>query len=610
MSKIKKLPETVIRHIAAGEVVERPASVLKELLENSLDAGARHVTVEWENAGRTKLRVTDDGSGMSPEDARLAVERHATSKISSIGDMDQIHTYGFRGEALPSIAAVSQFQLLTREPHTREGWNISINGGKIVREGPIGTPVGTTILIENLFFNTPARAKFLKSDATERGLLLRTIEDISLCALSVGFHVIADGKEILTIPPVPDGETPSAGVKARLAALWPDLFEKVEKPDDLLRAVSREGQPMKAWGWVSDIHTSQTSTRFQRLFINGRVVLNRRISHSIYEAYRGGLMVGRHPLAVLFLDIDPQYVDVNVHPSKREVRLSKENEVYGFVYHAVKESLTGSVSMPSVQTGTAPRSSTDAPAGLFQTPFQNLPPSSVRPEETEAALRLQTPVTPDRNRPECVDRPETRAEAPRPLDPESFRQMAPQALLQIDNTYILSRWGDELLIFDQHAVAERILYEKLSSAAKEKEAPRQNLLLPWTWELSPQAAAIVTDHLDDFRKMGYDIDPFGPRAFRIGAVPASLGDSPKVRQLLEGLVDDLLNESIPHGWEPILIRAACRGSIKANEPLQGPEMNRLLQELQQCRMPWSCPHGRPTFLRLSSEELARHFRRI
>ncbi|MBI4397471.1 MAG: DNA mismatch repair endonuclease MutL, partial [Elusimicrobia bacterium] len=332
---VHKLPEDLISRIAAGEVVERPAAVLKELLENAVDAGAKRISVEWNGAGRERIRVTDDGCGMTPEDARLALERHATSKISVFDDLEKIGTFGFRGEALPSIAAVSRFQLITRPTGAKEGWSIAMEGGKVLREGPAGAPAGTTVLVEDLFFSTPARRKFLKSDATEKGLLFRTLEDLALSSRGIHFQVSSEKKDVLSLHPSRENIPPVEGLLERLQSLWGKDRLGALKP------VSQSGRFMNVWGWVSDIHSHQAGARTQRLLINNRPVVHRRITHALYEAYRGSLPSGRHPLAVLFLEVDPSLVDVNVHPAKREIRLSHEEEIYGFILQSLRSALSG-----------------------------------------------------------------------------------------------------------------------------------------------------------------------------------------------------------------------------------------------------------------------------
>jgi DNA mismatch repair protein MutL len=595
MPAVRKLPEEIIRRIAAGEVVERPASVLKELVENALDAGARAVTVEWQDAGRQRIRVTDDGHGMAPADARAALQRHATSKITSLDDLDAIATYGFRGEALPSIAAVTRFRLTTRPADAPEAWFIAGEGGKILEEGPCGAPAGTAVLVEDLFFNTPARNKFLKSDATERGLLLRTAEDAALSAGAVEFHAVSEGREVITLRRPRPEWPPLDALGQRLKALWSGHRLEGLKP------VDQAGRFLTVRGWVSDVHSHQSTARFQRLFVNNRVFVSRRLVHAVYDGYRGGLPTGRHPVAVLFLEIAPGAVDVNVHPSKREVRFSNENEVYGFVLSAVQSALAGGVRMPAVHgSWSAPA----APATALAEPRASYgrPGPPTRPEIRARVSVPADPVFP----PAAAAGPE---ESSGPMDRKAFRQARVQAFHQLDRTYILARLDQEALIFDQHAAAERVLYERLSDAAASARPHRQALLLPWVWETTPEAAALISDTLDQFARLGFGLEAFGARSFRVNAVPGALPESTPWRDFLDGLAEDLATGTIPRGWEALLTRAACRGSVKAGQSLEVPEMERVIRDLQSCAQPWSCPHGRPTFLRLLPGDLAKRFRR-
>jgi DNA mismatch repair protein MutL len=592
MPPVRKLPEELIRHIAAGEVVERPASALKELIENSLDAGARRIVVSWEDAGRKSLRVADDGCGMSPEDARLALERHATSKISALDDLSAIGTFGFRGEALPSLSAVSRFQLVTRAAQAGEAWSIQIEGGKVLREGPAGAPGGTTVLMEDLFFNTPARLKFLKSEPTEKALLLRVVEDAAFSARGVAFQVHSNKREVLNLRAAPAGMASVDALRERLGEAW-----GADKAASL-KPVSAEGKFMTVWGLLSDLHAHQPTARLQRFYINGRPVTHRRLTHALYDAYKGRLFTGRHPAAALFLEVNPALVDVNVHPAKREVRLSNEGEMHDFLSRALQDALAGAVRMPSAFQAPA------TPPSFYPPPAAGARPSWA---ESRAAYEVQSP--PPGATAALLPALEVKSEGDAPLPLGLFREAFIEPLAQFENTYILARHADAFLIFDQHAAAERALYERLRDAAEGGEPVRQALLLPWVWEVSPEAAALIQGRLEDFRRLGYDLEPFGSQAYRVKAVPGLLGDSARVKELLEGLVGDMLADKIPRDWDALLVRTACRGSVRAGDVLQAPQMKQVIKDLQSCRSPWSCPHGRPTFLRLDPADLSRRFRR-
>jgi DNA mismatch repair protein MutL len=583
LGKVHQLPEDIVRGIAAGEVVERPAAVLKELIENSLDAGAARLDIEIRDAGRTRLRVTDDGCGLSPEDARLALERHATSKITTLADLDRVRTYGFRGEALPSIAAVSRFELLTRPAESTGGWRIAVEGGRPVAEGPAGAPVGTTVTVADLFFNTPARLKFLKSDATERAQLLRVAEDAALAAPGAAWRVSAEGRDLWSLP----ASAPGAD-RDRLAALWG------EERADALKPLNAEQKYASVRGWVSDVHSPQATARYQRLFINQRPVTNRRLLHALYDGYRGRLLVGRHPAAVLFLEIDPALVDVNVHPAKREVRLSHEEELHGLVSRAVREALEHSAT---------PRAVFAFSAAQTAVPDAAPPPSAIAPSPTFRAAEFGAVYRPLDAGPAA----ERAAGAPLPLD--EFRAARFEPLSQLYATYILARVDDRWFVFDQHAAAERVLYEALRRRNEAGAPARQPLLIPWVWEPSPEAAALLTERRGEWDALGFDLEPFGGGALRVRAVPAALPEH-LVRAVLEGLVEDMLQGRLARGVDAVLVRAACRGSVKAGDSLALPEMDRVIAQLQSVEHPWTCPHGRPTFLQLASEDLAKRFHRV
>lgn len=604
MARVLKLSEDIIRGIAAGEVVERPASVLKELIENALDAGARRIDAEWRDAGRKRLRVSDDGEGMAPADARLALERHATSKIRDLNDLDRVGTFGFRGEALPSIMAVSRFELLTRTAEASQAWAIRAEAGQVTFDGPAGAPLGTSVTADDLFFAVPARLKFLKSDATERALLFRAVEDASLAAPAVSFRVLSEGKEALSLPALAGGD---ADMLERLESLWGADRAKVLKP------VDESGKFIRVRGWVSDLNSPQSTARYQRFFVNRRAVTSRRLLHALYDGYRGRLMVGRHPAALLFLELDPTLVDVNVHPAKREVRLSHESEAHDFLSRAVQNALGRSVQARAVFASNAP-SPLSVPSDPlpwdkgYDEPRTGRSPSAA---ETQNAFSLQRPLIGDLNQESARSAPvQDGPLTGEGLPLEAFRAGRFEPVAQLYATYILARLESQFFLFDQHAAAERVLYEVLSAKAAQGTPAKQVLLLPWVWEPSPETSAVIQAHHSDFENLGFTLEPFGGNAWRVMAVPAPLGDGQKVRSLLEGLADDLLTGRIPRGWDALVTRAACRGSVKAGDPLSVSEMGHLIRELQSAPRPWTCPHGRPSFLRFSDQELAKRFHRV
>ena len=587
MGKIQKLPESLIRLIAAGEVVERPASVLKELLENSLDAGAKRIHVDLWGAGRQRIRVSDDGHGMTPEDAQAALERHATSKLKTFDDLYALATFGFRGEALPSIAAVSRLELCTRTPDADTGWRIALEGGRVVTSQAAGHPAGTTIDVQDLFFNTPARAKFLKRDSTERSHLLKVIQEIALAHPTVGFEATVDGKEALSLAQARD-------LKSRLFDLWgASLAERVVPMDVAIG-------PVKVRGYVNDIPAHHPTKSFQILFVNQRPVQQRMLVHAIYEAYHEWLPVGRHPVFALFIDIEPALVDVNAHPTKREVRFSDERAVYDVLFSKIRELFKKNSSIPVVSEPPFLKNH------LY--PQRVAMPSAV---ESQVALFAQAPspvedfIVADRAQ---YSEPLTSAlshEARGRLNPESLRIIG-----QFNRLYLLVEQEDELLLIDQHAAAERVLYEKFLNSKEGVE--RQRLLEPYLWHLTPAQAQVVDAALPDLEQLGFGLEAFGGGAFALKEWPAALPELKHAKKFLDLLIESLQQETAngeEHARHERVAMAACRAAIKANDPLASEEMRHLLKELSACQRPMTCPHGRPTHIRLPLAELHRRFKR-
>ncbi len=597
--KVHKLPESLIRLIAAGEVIERPASVVKELVENSLDAGATQITIEIWGAGRTNIRVTDNGEGMTREDAELALDRHATSKLSNLDDLHKIMTFGFRGEALPSIAAVSRLELTTCTVEEPDGFKIKLEGGKVLASTMIGAPKGTTINVADLFFNTPARSKFLKRDSTERSHILRTLQELALAHPQTGFDVTLEGKSTMNLPQGSD-------IRLRLIDLWGS-----ETVSSLLWFEFDEGA-VSGRGFINKVPAHSASRNTQYLFVNGRPVQQRALQHAIYEAYHEWLPIGRHPVFALFIEVDPAIVDVNVHPTKREVRFSKERMLYDLLYARIRKMFevhhttplapSGDRARPTVPYGTGePRVKGDvyAAADLFQQPSKE----TVIAEPLTPAL---SPLTPQSSS-ESVNDPV--AEAGR----GSITDAAPIRILgQFNEVYVLAEQGNELLIIDQHAAGERVMYEKLLKRALKPKTASQPLLTPYIWELANDQAVLIEDLLPDLRKLGFEIESFGGKSFALKALPADFPEMRQVKRFLDGFLDSIQTES-SHAEETArhaaVARAACRAAVKANDYLALEEMSQLLKELAACERPMTCPHGRPTHIRLPLAELHRKFRR-
>lgn len=579
MGKILKLPESLIRLIAAGEVIERPASVVKELVENSLDAGATSLSIDLSSAGRTRIRVSDDGIGMTREDAEMALDRHATSKLHDFNDLQRISTFGFRGEALPSIAAVSRLELSTRPEGADQGWVLRLEGGKLLSAKATGMPWGTAVDVQDLFFNTPARAKFLKRDSTERSQILKTLQEMALAHPAVRFEVVMDEKTILSL-------APSRELGGRISDLW-----GLSVAEHLV-AVDVSRGPCTIHGFVNAIPAHHPTKAYQVLFVNQRPVFQRMLNHAVYEAYREWLPVGRHPVYCLFIDLDPALVDVNVHPTKREVRIADERAVYHVLYTHLRSLHSGRrEDVPEYRSRPSPPS------------VKSLPSPAPTLHESAAALLAQ---------------------APEPLvSDDLFKSPAPAAPLaewaqmrylgQFQKVYLLFELGEELILVDQHAAAERVLYERLLAQVSTQNVARQGLLTPLLWDVPPAQAETVRSFLPELAAMGFLLEEFGPSSFALKEWPAVLPETKQAKRFLEEVLEGFQNEKPTSRTEiqhQIAARAACRAAVMANDAMSSREVTQLLEDLSACEHPMTCPHGRPTHIRLTLIELHRRFRRI
>ena len=578
---IKILPEETINKIAAGEVVERPANAVKELIENSLDAKSTAVEIEIKGAGRRLLRVRDNGAGIAPGELKLAVTRHATSKISGFKDLESLISMGFRGEALPSIAAVSNILIQSQLPGASSGWELALSGGKVKKDSSWAGAPGTNIEVADLFFNTPARDKFLKSDATERGRILNTIEELALAAYEVSFKVISEGKTILETPKASDPLERITDVLGRDFA------------SSLIRAQVKH--PLVALDvFITKGDKSLSSRNHQFLFVNRRPVnFSKSIMHSVYEACRENLPAGRHPGVVMFIDLDPSEIDVNIHPAKREVRFSKDQQMHHLIYTAIKEALGKAPAAQFGLSGQAPASGTQH-SGSVKEPSA---PYSYSSAITRSGIYMP---------PEKVKRD---------VQPELARrdgsETSKKVVGQIFDLYVIAQEGDGLLIIDQHAAAERIRYEKYLAQWQSKHITFQPLLFPENIELPPSLMSIAAANLGTIREAGLEIAEFGTNTVRITAAPAVLGNNISAANMLKEVLEALSQETALPKPEKIekIIRAACRSSIKAGDAISQPESLRLVEDLLSCKAPNTCPHGRPTMLRITKAELDRHFGR-
>ncbi len=595
MGAVRILPEALSNRIAAGEVVERPASVVKELVENALDAGAGRIRVEIDKGGRDRIQVSDDGNGMSGDDALLAIERYATSKIETDADLFAIRTLGFRGEALPSIAAVSRFRLETRERSAEFGTRVTLHGGKLKDVSQVGAPPGTLVSVRELFFNTPARRKFLKTVTTEMGHIVDTLSALALGRPDVGFWLVHNRREIKAWPP--------ADPKTRVVDLLGSEFKH-----GLIR-LRFSGEGMRLSGWTAAPWITRSHAKGIYLFVNGRAVRDRMVQHALFEGYAGKLVKGEFPVAVLFLEIDAEAVDVNVHPTKHEVRFARPGPVRNALVQAVSQAV-GSADAPR-WTRRAPDPGSAEPEAAFPTAeaggvSESLPryapaspssPSTADSKEMDRSARLSV------------------ASPPRQQEPLWERGWFAELRIigQFHQSYILCESGAELILIDQHAAHERILYERFKTAVSGKPPEVQQLLVPETLALSHGQARALEKLIPSLCSTGLEIQAFGGDTFLVSALPAPLKDrpvGPLIREIAEQAQAVGVSNGLEKALDHCLIALACHGAIKANQPLTQAQIQALLAELDQCQEPGRCPHGRPTRIEWRLAALEKSFRRI
>ncbi|HUD83549.1 MAG TPA: DNA mismatch repair endonuclease MutL [Candidatus Saccharimonadales bacterium] len=619
MNRIRLLPEQVANQIAAGEVIERPASVVKELVENSLDAQATRLTVEIQAGGRSLIRVTDDGAGMSRDDALLCLERHATSKIARAEDLSTIATMGFRGEALPSIASVSRFTLTTRErgSDSPEGTQVIVNGGKIASVKACGSPPGASVEVRQLFFNLPARRKFLRAEETESAHIQHYVALAALAYPAVAIEFLKDTRPVWQLPAV---KTPDklAALRERLRALsgsedklLPVDFS-VELPEidgeEETEAPAPSASLFAVWGFIGAPGVSRATRQDQHVFVNRRPVENRGINFALLEGYHTALMKGRYPVCCLFIQINPAEADVNIHPAKREIRFHREKTVRQLLAQAVRETL--------LQFHTAPM--VNAPAPRPQQP-PPVPPPRPEPADLPDFPRLSRPLADWPAPPRPVVQPPSPAPSALTLQPSAFPP--PSALLQVPlrvvgvvgRLYVVLESDRGLVLLDQHAAHERILFEQMLRRLEESgPAPSQRLLLPETVELTARDAQFLREQLPALTRLGVGLAEFGERTFLLDALPPYVKVSNPRRFILE-LVDELkaAGQSVNalRLGEHTIAKTVCRHAVKANDLLAGPELENLIQDLRHCAMPYTCPHGRPTLIEMNFRELEKKFGR-
>ena len=599
MPAIRLLPDTLVNQIAAGEVVERPSSVVKELVENALDAGARRIDVELEEGGIRLIRIRDDGGGMGPEDIALAVERHATSKIGSLEDLECVGTLGFRGEALPSIASVSRFSITSRRGDDAHGSRLEVEGGKRLPPRPQAHPVGSTVEVRDLFFNVPARRKFLRAERTEYGHVEDWLRSLALARPGIELRLSHNGRPSRSYRPV----AADADALARVAeALGEEFTSRCLRLD-------HEGAGLRLHGWVGLPTASRSSADQQYFYVNGRAVRDRTVAHAVRQAYADVLFHGRHPAYVLFLEIDPRRVDVNVHPAKHEVRFRDGRLVHDFVYRTLHEALAGTRAGAAVAHAEGVTAA-PSPAASAYAPVQAGMSLPVR--ETMAAYSLlYGAVGADVA---LADVALVEPEAGGTLAPADDRVAPPLgfALAQLHGVFILAENAAGLVLVDMHAAHERITYERLKQAQDEGGIRSQVLLVPVTLAVAEREADLAEREGDALAALGFELRRAGPQSLSVRAVPALLADEEP-----RALVLDVLDELREHGDSRVLEQArnellstlACHTSVRANRRLGLAEMNALLRDMEATERSGQCNHGRPTWVQLSKAELDKLFLR-
>ena len=590
MGKIARLPSDLANQIAAGEVVERPASVVKELVENAIDAGASRVTIHVELGGKKQVRVEDDGEGMEPDDAQLAIERHATSKIRRSDDLAGIRTLGFRGEALPSIASVSHFVLRTRARGRDSGTEIRVNGGLVASLAEVAAAEGTVIEVNDVFYNLPARRKFLKADAAESAQVSRVTTQLALAYPEIGFALTSGGRNVLQCPPA--------------RSLRDRLYQLYGEREDLLE-VRKEAGGVKLFGYIASLAEQGPTRGSQNVFINRRIVKDRTIAHAIIDAYSMASIKERSPEVHLFLEMPHDQVDVNVHPTKAEVRFRDQSMVHEVVRRGLMDAL-GAGGVPQLQLRPEFAGITPAAVAIPGVLDGGTYPNRWLPQAgsygagspvpiIDSPTRVMPPVTPDGDRGSASD----------------IRPMIP--LGQFRDTFIIAIDDEGVAIIDQHVAHERVLFERVMQQLTAGALESQRLLVPLLIDLSPASHQALLLRSAELARLGYELDSFGDSTIKVSAVPALLSANDSATALV-ALAEDLegLDQGahVQEALQRIAATTACHAAVKANYPLTYEKMMHILEELRATAYSTICPHGRPVMLRLTRREIEKNFERI
>ncbi|MGV8916431.1 MAG: DNA mismatch repair endonuclease MutL [Pseudomonas sp.] len=625
-ARIELLSPRLANQIAAGEVVERPASVIKELLENSLDSGARRIDVDVEQAGIKLLRVRDDGGGISSDDLPLALARHATSKIRELEDLERVMSLGFRGEALASISSVARLTLTSRTRDADQAWQVETEGRDMAsRVQPAAHPVGTSVEVRDLFFNTPARRKFLKAEKTEFDHLQEVIKRMALARFDVAFHLRHNGKTVLSLHEANDD---TARARRVSAICGPGFLEQA-----LPIEIERNG--LHLWGWVGLPTFSRSQADLQYFFVNGRAVRDKLVAHAVRQAYRDVLFNGRHPTFVLFFEVDPAVVDVNVHPTKHEVRFRDGRMVHDFLYGTLHRALgdvrpenqaAGTVPITALVRPSGPEAGEFGPQGEMRLANNLLEPSPAEPyarpagSGSGAGYQYQYTPRPSSNVPAAEAHSAYREFfAPLPQTgavalPDSQGDIPPlgYALAQLKGIYILAENAQGLVLVDMHAAHERIMYERLKIAMASEGLSGQPLLVPESIAVSQREADCAEEHASLFQRLGFELQRLGPETLAIRQIPALLKQA-EANRLVSDVLGDLMeygtSDRIEAHINELLGTMACHGAVRANRRLAIPEMNGLLRDMENTERSGQCNHGRPTWTQMGLDDLDKLFLR-
>ncbi len=613
MPRIRPLSPELVNQIAAGEVIERPSSVVKELVENSLDAGARRIEIDIEAGGARLIRVRDDGGGIEPDDLPLAVAAHATSKIASFEDLERVGTLGFRGEALPSIASVSRFAMTSRLADADNAWRIEVDGGKPRAPVPAQQARGTQVEVRDLFYNVPARRKFMRAERTEYGHIDELVKTLALAHPSIEFRLAHNGKPTRVLKPARDDDTRAQRVR--------DVFG-----DDFLAqslAIEHSAAGLRLHGWVGLPTASRTQADQQYFHVNGRVVRDRLVAHAVRQAYADVLFHGRHPAFVLFLEVDPALVDVNVHPAKTEVRFREGRLVHDYVYRTLNDALAqtrAGAGAAHAHAGAHDAQHAHTNGHTHAHAYPNTPLRSYAAHVQDSlGLAVREPLAvyemlrgPPDAEADALDRVHARTHAPTPLPETGDSPPLGYAIAQLHGIFVLAENAQGLVLVDMHAAHERITYEKLKAAQEGEGIRSQLMLVPLTLAVSEREAAAIEEHGERFADLGFDIARSGPQSVTVRRIPVLL-DGAEAAELVRDVIADLAvhgdTRRIEESANELLATMACHGSVRAHRRLSLPEMNALLREMEATERSGQCNHGRPTWVQLGMAELDRFFLR-